>query len=94
MAVRVSLVDIERMLNRCAEGHEGPTPTTHSYKVKHNGEVFCLPKGPGGAGSSQKRKSKAMVFLSQVRDMVDALEISRECAKEAFPNLKFREVPQ
>ena len=38
-----------------------------SMRVTPNGKVFYLPKGPGGAGSSQKRKSKAMVFLSQVQ---------------------------
>ena len=91
MAQLVSLTDIERMLDDCAKGSEGLVPTTHSYKVKFNGKVSYLPKGKGGAGSSQKRKSKAVAFLSQVRDMVDHLGIDRDCARSYFPDLKFRD---
>jgi len=82
------------MLDECAPGHE-VVPKLHRYWVKYSGKIYRgMPKGPGQATEYRAKRARVQIQLSKVKAMVAHLDISEECAKKHFPDLKLPVVPR
>jgi hypothetical protein len=70
----VKLLDIWRMLDECASGHQRKASTEY-WTVKFNGKSYrSLPRGPHG------RRVNPDIETGYVRSMIRHLGIGRECA--------------
>ncbi len=79
MAILIAFSDVEKMLKKCAQGHE-IVQTTHGRAIKYNGRHFRgFPKYDE-------------VYAQYVKKLVLQLQINEDCAAnyvgEAFPAKK------
>ena len=81
MSGTINLQSIFAMLAECAKGHK-VVLGEHNYIVYYNDKVYTrLPKG------SHKR-NKAEIQKGYVRQLVNNLEIDKECARSYLPALR------
>jgi hypothetical protein len=74
MSVTAKLGVVQKLLEKCAPGHE-IRPTTHFFSVSYKGKLFrTLP-------------TYENIELGHIRKMVRALEIDKNCANSHIPNL-------
>ena len=81
---QVSLKDIIKMLEECAEGYE-LREKTHRYWVLYKEKIFRgLPKG--SHSDRGKRSGRAKIEIGHLRSMVRLFEIE-ECAKRVIEQI-------